>query len=230
MEQKESSPSTETKSTGEESPAEPEQPPPTVIRRSMRQVITTAGTIEENIDDSQIEQIAGEEVVKSTDSPVQQTQDGESTSQMTHYEEQASSEQNYEETAQQVYITEAVVTEGYSTTEYDGTHHVTYTTLEMPSNSSITIEQQQTYTDMDSVSSSQFAAQYGNDATPYIQPQHYQTTYHEYSVERTGDESPQSALFRDTDPNLASSRYQVKFLSICINFFVKVTIDYESCV
>jgi hypothetical protein len=210
MEATDSSASSDVKPKLEET-IENEPSTPSVIIR--RQVITTAGTIEENIEEARIEQIAGEEIVKTSDSPVHQTsQDQEqSNSQIIQYEEQTTQDQNYEEAASSVYVTEAVITtEGYSSqAEYHQPQQTVpaYTTLEMPTNGSITIESAE-YADLESVNTPHFGGQYANDATQYLQQHQYHTQYPNYTVERTGEESPQRALFRDTDPNLASSRYQ----------------------
>jgi GATA-binding protein 2 len=210
MEATDSSASSDVKPKLEET-IENEPSTPSVIIR--RQVITTAGTIEENIEEARIEQIAGEEIVKTSDSPVHQTsQDQEqSNSQIIQYEEQTTQDQNYEEAASSVYVTEAVITtEGYSSqAEYHQPQQTVpaYTTLEMPTNTSITIESAE-YADLESVNTPHFGGQYANDATQYLQQHQYHTQYPNYTVERTGEESPQRALFRDTDPNLASSRYQ----------------------
>ncbi|RZC35764.1 transcription factor GATA-4-like [Asbolus verrucosus] len=184
-----------------------EQPAQSVIIR--RQVITTAGTIEENIEEARIEQIAGEEIVKTSESPVQNAQEqDQNNSQIVQYEDQTTSDQNYEEAGQQVYVTEAVITtEGYSSqAEYNQQSTVTYEALEMAPNASITIESAE-YADLESVNNPHYN-QYGNDATQYLQHHQYQNQYSNYTVDRAGAESPQSALYRDTDPNLASSRYQ----------------------
>lgn len=185
----------------EETP-ETEQQPTSVIMR--RQVITTAGTIEENIEE---EQIAGEEIVNTSESPEEQEQKNV---QIVQYEEQ-NSEQNYEESGQ-VYVTGTVITtEGYSTqTDYPQNQ---YTTLELPANATITTIEGD-YAELESVNNSTYSGQYsGNDGTQYIHHQ-YQTPaqYSTYNVERA--ESPQTALYRDTDPNLASSRYTVSFFKI----------------
>ncbi|XP_044267555.1 GATA zinc finger domain-containing protein 12-like isoform X4 [Tribolium madens] len=185
---------------------ETEQATASVIIR--RQVITTAGTIEDNIEDPRIEQIAGEEVVNTSDSPVQQVaseQEQNNVVQIVQYEEQPTSEQNYEEGAQQVFV---CTTEGYSSqAEYPQQETVAYTTLNIPANAQAiaTIETTE-YADLDSVNNSTYNDQYaGNDAAQYIQ--HYPADYGSYPGQRTGAESPQTALFRNTDPNLASSRY-----------------------
>ncbi|XP_063902846.1 uncharacterized protein LOC135122539 isoform X2 [Zophobas morio] len=208
MEQNESPASSDMKPKLEET-TETEQPTPSVIIR--RQVITTRGTIEENVEEARIEQIAGEEIVKTSESPVPETpqEQEHSSSQIVQYEEQPASEQNYEESTQ-VYVTEGVITtESYSSqSEYhQQPHTVAYTALD-PSGT-ITIESTAEYADLESVNNSHYTGtQYGNDASQYLQHQQYQNHYPNYAVDRTGADSPQSALFRDTDPNLASSRYQ----------------------
>ncbi|XP_044267553.1 GATA-binding factor 3-like isoform X2 [Tribolium madens] len=191
---------------------ETEQATASVIIR--RQVITTAGTIEDNIEDPRIEQIAGEEVVNTSDSPVQQVaseQEQNNVVQIVQYEEQPTSEQNYEEGAQQVFV---CTTEGYSSqAEYPQQETVAYTTLNIPANAQAiaTIETTE-YADLDSVNNSTYNDQYaGNDAAQYIQ--HYPADYGSYPGQRTGAESPQTALFRNTDPNLASSRYSVALIN-----------------
>lgn len=70
------------------------------------------------------------------------------------------------------------------------------------------IEQQADYANLQT-------AQYNNgytDGTQYLTQHQYQSMFIERSA---GDSSPPTAvLFRDNDPNLASSRYQVSYISL----------------
>ncbi|XP_064212968.1 transcription factor elt-1 isoform X5 [Tribolium castaneum] len=183
---------------------ETEQATTSVIIR--RQVITTAGTIEDNIEE--VEQIAGEEIVNTSDSPVQQVAVDQEPNvvQIVQYEDQPASEQHYEEGAPSVYV---CTTEAYhAQTDYPQQETVAYTTLDIPANAqAITTIETTEYADLESVNNTTYSAQYGsNDATQYIHTQ-YPADYGNYPGERAGAESPQTALFRNTDPNLASSRY-----------------------
>ncbi|EFA04530.2 grain [Tribolium castaneum] len=183
---------------------ETEQATTSVIIR--RQVITTAGTIEDNIEE--VEQIAGEEIVNTSDSPVQQVAVDQEPNvvQIVQYEDQPASEQHYEEGAPSVYV---CTTEAYhAQTEYPQQETVAYTTLDIPANAqAITTIETTEYADLESVNNTTYSGQYAsNDATQYIHTQ-YPADYGNYPGERAGAESPQTALFRNTDPNLASSRY-----------------------
>lgn len=188
---------------------EKEAEPPTQSVIIRRQVITTAGTIEENIEETKIEQIAGEEVVNTSESPEEQVISEEGTT-IVHYEEQTTPDQNYDD-SQSLYVTEAVITtEGYPS---QGDYHqqpqtVAYTTtLDMQQPNAITIESAE-YAQLESVNNPHYNGPYENEAAQFLHHQ-YPNQYSGYSDDKTGIINPQAALYRDTDPNLGSSRYQV---------------------
>lgn len=189
---------------------EVEPPPQSVIIR--RQVITTAGTIEENIEETKIEQIAGEEVVNTSEPQEEQVITEEGTT-IVQYEEETAPDQNYDE-AQSVYVTEAVITtEGYpSQADYhQQSQTVAYTTsLDMQQSNAITIEPAE-YAQLESVNNPHYNGPYENEASQFLHHQ-YPNQYPGYSDDKAGILNPQTALYRDTDPNLGSSRYQVCLL------------------
>lgn len=187
-----------------------------------RQVITTAGTIEENVEESRIDQVAGEEVVKTSTSPDPASSQDQikNDSEAAQYEEEAApAEESFKETVQGVQHAfpddTVVTTEAYPSSQPDYQHQQTqelqFTTVEINPVGNVTIEQGE-YADLETAP--QYSHQYGNNAVHYLQHHQYQNQFQNaYPLERTGtSDSPPSALYRNTDPNLASSsRYQVSF-------------------
>lgn len=172
-----------------------------IIRPQLRQVITTAGTIEESVEEPKIEQVVAEEIVKtSTSTPISGSPQ-EPTSvppqEVQQYEEQPQqTEEHYEVEQQQQHFQEqaVVAAEQYpvTTQEYQVQEQpIEYTTSVEVASMQGTVphiqiegahygeaQQEETkvgveYTNLDTVPSAQYqqAGHFSNDGSPFIHQQ-----------------------------------------------------------
>ncbi|KAF2880246.1 hypothetical protein ILUMI_25924 [Ignelater luminosus] len=197
-----------------------------------RQVITTAGTIEENIEEPKIEQVAAEEIVKtSTSTPI--TGSPQEASSVTpqdvqQFEEQSRQvEEQHYEVEQQQHFTEQteqypVTTQGYQQVqeqplEYTTTVEVATIQGNVPHiqiEGTQYAEQQEEakvgveYTNLDSVPAAQFQpTHFTGDGNQYISHQQFQSSqFQNYGIAREPEDSPPNSVLFKNDPNLASSR------------------------
>lgn len=222
--------------------AEAEQNMSSVIIR--RQVITTAGTIEQPPPEPKIEQVAAEEVVKtSTSTPLNgspQEPSPVASQDIQQYEEHSTlAEVQYEVEPQHFSEQGVVSTEQYSTAnqEYSQEQPIEYTTTIETANIQgsvphIQIEGVQfseshddvkvsvKYTDLDSVSSAQYqASHFTADGNQYLhQPQYQQ--YQSYGIAQGPDDSPPNSVLYKSDPNLSAARiYQVSYFRFASQYW-----------
>lgn len=210
-----------------------------------RQVITTAGTIEENIEEPKIEQVAAEEVVKtSTSTPITGSPQ-EATSvtpqEVQQFEEQSRQvEEQHYEVEQQQHFTEQTEQYPVTTQEYQVQEQpIEYTTTvevatiqgsvphiqiegtqyaEQQEEAKVGVE----YTNLDSVPSSQYQpTHFTGDNNQYITHQQFQNPqFQNYGIAREPEDSPPNSVLFKNDPNLASSRmYQVR---TCLNVLIRL--------
>lgn len=193
-----------------ESPHEPEQPASSVIIVRSRQVITTAGTIED-------ESKAQEQQEETTRSPEQAQEESPS---VENSNETTTIYQDQSQIGQERYVSNGDGT--YTPQEYSEHHvagQVVYETAPVEIGEGTvhqmiaaphfdTEEPKVTYTNLQSVSSS-FAggtSYASNDGTTYIQQHQYQQFGPPYASRTVGDSPPSGSLIHRNDPNLASSR------------------------
>ncbi|KAF5305672.1 hypothetical protein FQA39_LY09161 [Lamprigera yunnana] len=180
-----------------------------------RQVITTAGTIEENVEEPKVEQVAEEEVVKaSTPSSIGNGSPQDSSRhqyegqqiEVTHFQDQVQvSAGEYPVTTQEYQVQEhgeytATVQVGTQIQIDDGQY------VEQTEDTKVGVE----YTNLDSVPSAQYqATQFTSDSNQFLQQQssgqsfqHFQN----FTIARGADESPPNSVLYKNDPNLGSSR------------------------
>lgn len=211
----------------EESPPKSEPVSSVIIRR---QVITTAGTIEENVEEPKIEQVASEEVVKTASSTPLTRSPQQPTSVSQPFEDQ-SAEESYDIDASQHYTEQTIVTNGQYTetteeypeqpVEYTATVEVQGTLSQIQIDGGQYVEQPPEeakvgveYTNLD-VPSSQYQGQgatpFAGDGTQFIhQPTQSFQQFQNFNIARGPEDSPPSSVLYKNDPNLGSSRmYQV---------------------
>lgn len=198
-EERESSPQ-EVKPKVEESDAqEQQQPLPTTVIR--RRVICDEGTIVEN-NEEQPTEVSTEEVVKTSSTPQEQSpteQNKESES--GQYQELLQTEPQEAFTETKTYV-EVIAQEPYQN-QSDYQQDISYATVQIEQLPSA-VEPTADYANLET-------AQYNNGYTngpQYLTQHQYQDMY---GIERPAGESPpaNNLLYRDNDPNLGSSRYQV---------------------
>lgn len=180
-----------------------------------RQVITTAGTIEENLEEPKIEH-AVEEVVKSS-----------TPSSINNDSPQDSSGQQYENHQIEVaHFQESVNNDEYPVTNQEYQEQGEYATahiqieggqfVEPSEDTKVSVE----YTNLDSVPNAQYqATHFTGDNNQFLQqPQPQQQTGQQYqqfqsfAIARSANESPPNSVLYKNDPNLGSSRiYQGSF-------------------
>lgn len=201
-EEQESSPQEVKPKVEEADQQEQQQPLPTTVIR--RRVICDEGTIVEN-NEEQPTEVSTEEIVKTSStpreqSPTEQKQEPEAG----QYPEllQTESQEQFAET--KTYAVEVITQEPYQN-QSDYQQDIGYTTVQIEPLPN-PVEPQADYANLET-------AQYNNGYTngpQYLTQHQYQDMY---SIERAAGESPpaNTLLYRDNDPNLASSRYQVRF-------------------
>ncbi|XP_018579828.1 GATA zinc finger domain-containing protein 12 isoform X4 [Anoplophora glabripennis] len=181
---------------------EQQQPLPTTVIR--RRVICDEGTIVEN-NEEQPTEVSTEEVVKTSSTPQEQSPtDQKQETESGQYPELLQTESQEQFTETKTYAVEVIAQEPYQN-QSDYQQDIGYTTVQIEQLPS-TVETQADYANLET-------AQYNNGYTngpQYLTQHQYQDMY---SIERAAGESPpaNTLLYRDNDPNLASSRYQNSF-------------------
>lgn len=179
---------------------EQQQPLPTTVIR--RRVICDEGTIVENNEEQPME-VSTEEIVKTSSTPqVQSPTDQKQEPESGQYPELLQTESQDQFTENKTYSVEVIAQEPYQN-QSDYQQDIGYTAVQIEPLSTA-VESPGDYANLET-------AQYNNGYTngpQYLTQHQYQDMY---SIERATGESPpaNTLLYRDNDPNLASSRYQV---------------------
>ncbi|KAF5277684.1 hypothetical protein FQR65_LT03664 [Abscondita terminalis] len=177
-----------------------------------RQVITTAGTIEENFKEPKIEQVAAEEVVKST-TPSSVNNDSPQNSSGQQYDNQSIEVSHFQEQV-------AVSSEEYATTSQEYQEQGEYATAHIQIEGGQFVEQSEEpkvgveYTNLDSVPNSQYqSSHFASDNNQFLQPQQQQQQsgqqfqqFSNYTIARGSTESPPNSVLYKNDPNMGSLR------------------------
>lgn len=223
MERQEDKPSVETEVKAETSgnQVEQEQQSSVIMRR---QVITTAGTIEDEAKAQ--EQAAAVESINESEAPnegspqsaqaiVVQFQEEPSSQieQQERYENNNNEPNNY--APQQEYAQVGGTVEYETTVNIQGSlqHVIGSTQYETQDDTKRVV-----YADLRSVQSSSFAtpqAYAHNDGATYMQQHQYQSYGQHYDASRNSDDSPPNTLVHGTDPTLSSRIYQVSTALRC---------------
>lgn len=189
------------KPTNEETEQQEQQPLPTTVIR--RRVICDEGTIVDN-GEEQTTEVSTEEVVQGGSTPQEQSpteQKGEPEA-GAQYPELLQAEQPQEQfTETKTYSVEVIATDTYQN-QSDFQQDINYATVQIDAIPNA-VETQADYASLE-------PAQYNgyNNGHQYLSQHQYQDMY---AIERTTGDSPpvNTVLYRDNDPNLSSSRYQV---------------------
>ncbi|KAJ8918271.1 hypothetical protein NQ315_014141 [Exocentrus adspersus] len=181
---------------------EQQQPLPTTVIK--RRVICDEGTIVENNEEPPTE-VSTEEVVKTSTTPQEQSPaEQKPESEAGQYPEILPTEAQEQFTETKTYAVEVISPEAYQN-QSDYHQDIAYTTVHIEPIPN-TVEQQADYANLET-------AQYNNgyaNGPQYLAQHQYQDMY---TIDRTTGESPpaNTLLYRNNDPNLASSRYQNNF-------------------
>lgn len=201
-EEQDSSPQEVKPKVEEAAQQEQQQPLPTTVIR--RRVICDEGTIVEN-NEEQPTEVSTEEVVNTSSTPQEQSPTGQKQeSESGQYPELLPTESQEQFTETKTYAVEVIAQEPYQN-QSDYQQDIGYTAVQIEALPNA-VEPPADYTNLET-------AQYNNGYTNG--PQYMTHQYHDMYIERATGESPpaNTLLYRDNDPNLASSRYQVRLVS-----------------
>ncbi|KAJ8973980.1 hypothetical protein NQ317_001339, partial [Molorchus minor] len=191
----------------QQQPQQQQQQPPTqtVIRR----VIIDSGIIVENNEEQQPAEVTSEEVVNTStpreQSPIEQKQEPQEAA--AQYSGLIQTDTQEQFTEAKSYTVDVIPPETFHQNQADFQQDIGYATVQIgPVTLSNTVEPPADYANLET-------AQYNNgyaNGPQYLTQHQYQDMY---NIERaTGDSPPANTLlYRDSDPNLASSRYQNNF-------------------